>query len=146
MKKLSLTLSLTCLVFICFSQVPPWQWAKRGGGNSIGSNSGAAPYDLVTDSAGNIYMTGFCDGNYMVIEQDTFYNAASWGGSDEIFIVKYSATGNLLWAKTYGGTDDETGYSITLDADGHLIAAGMFASTSIMFDTITLNNPLTGHN
>jgi hypothetical protein len=57
-----------------------------------------------------------------------------------VFIAKYDANGNVLWAKSAGGTLSDIIVDISIDADGNLYVTGYFFSTSITFDNITLNN------
>jgi len=51
---------------------------------------------------------------------------ANWA---DAVIVKMSADGKLVWAKTLGGTDDDEFDSVIVTPDGHIYAAGVFAST-----------------
>lgn len=44
--------------------------------------------------------------------------------SSDIFIVKLNPAGNFQWSKTYGGSHDETAYSIIQTSDGGLAFAG----------------------
>lgn len=50
------------------------------------------------------------------------------GGSDN-FIGKYDPSGNLMWAKSFGGTLDEDCRSITTDAAGNVFTTGFFRDT-----------------
>jgi len=49
-------------------------------------------------------------------------------GADAV-IVKMSADGKLVWAKTLGGTGDDEFDSVIVAPDGRIYAAGVFAST-----------------
>jgi len=49
--------------------------------------------------------------------------AATGSNSKDIYVVRTGAEGNLLWAKSYGDTSDETGYSIRQTVDGGFIIA-----------------------
>ena len=85
-------------------------WAKN-----IGGSSEETAYDVTYDSAGNIYLTGFTnssDGDFTSIH-----------GSQDAYLAKLDGSGNLLWAKTYGGTDDENAYGMTW-LNGMLVMAG----------------------
>ena len=83
-----------------FSQ--SFEWVKQIG--TSGLNRG---YSLKTDKLGNIYVTGSFQGTV----QFGGVNVTSKGGSD-IFIAKYSNSGNLIWIKTPGGTGYDDGYSM----------------------------------
>lgn len=102
-------------------------WAKQMGGTY---NDNA--HCIASDSQGNVYTTG----NFIeTVDFDPgigITNLTSEGNSD-IFIQKLDADGNFIWVKQMGGIYDDTGYSITIDADGDIITTGDFQNT-IDFD------------
>ena len=68
------------------------------------------------------------DGNYLVMG-----NAVTAGmgditgghsGSKDMWVVKLSATGNIVWQKCYGGSQSEAGLSFLQTADGGYLLAG----------------------
>ncbi len=70
------------------------------------------------------------DGGY-VIGGDTFSFGA---GSFDYMIVKLNETGNVEWAKTYGGDNGDTAYDLSASYTGEYILAGKtqsFESTSL---------------
>ena len=56
------------------------------------------------------------------------YNLVS-NGDHDIFISKLDPSGNLLWAKSMGGSNSDDGYSIALDGTGHVYTTGFFKDT-----------------
>ena len=48
---------------------------------------------------------------------------------EDIWICKYDSEGNLLWSKTYGGSEDDLGYSVIENTDGTLVIAGYSKSS-----------------
>lgn len=60
------------------------------------------------------------DSNYVIV--GTTYSFGS--GNGDIYFVKISDTGNILWVKTYGSTDNEEGYSVQITNDNGFIITG----------------------
>ncbi len=60
------------------------------------------------------------DGGFIIAGWTRSFGA---GGSD-MYLIKVDAVGNLVWEKTYGGADDETGWSSIQTADGGYVIAG----------------------
>jgi hypothetical protein len=145
-----------CLGVISISPVSAQEWAHSWGGSAPeGANS------VARDSAGNVYVVGdtssFGAGWYdvLLLKFDSSGNlvwARTWGGQDADFggavavdqaggiyvagqtasfgagsydalLLKFDSSGNLLWARTWGGEDYDAAYDIALDADGGLYLA-----------------------
>ncbi len=80
-------------------------WARTWGGAQSDSNSAVA-----TDSAGNVYIAG---------------STSSFGaGGQDVLLLKYDSTGNLVWAKTWGGSGDEAGNGVAVDSSGNVYVTG----------------------
>jgi hypothetical protein len=69
------------------------------------------------DEAFSVQQTS--DGGYIVAG-----TTSSFGGGNNAFLVKTNAFGNLQWAKTYGGINDDRAYSVRQTPDGGYIVAG----------------------
>ena len=41
-------------------------------------------------------------------------------GSFDVIIVKYDLSGNVVWKKAFGGSDDEYFYGVTTTSDGYV--------------------------
>src|ERR1035437_414165 len=117
-----------------FSQTPTWAFAKSAGGTNNGDNN---ILSSKADNFGNVYVTGYFKSNTIVFDTITLTNDAT-DGSMDIFLVKYDTSGNVIWAKSYGGTKDDYAESITTDVSGNIYLTGTFQSDSVIFDTDTL--------
>jgi len=104
-----------------------WTWAKKAGGTS--SDTGNA---IAMDAAGNSYISGY------------FLGTATFGttnlissGNGDIFVAKLDPNGIYLWAKRAGGSSEDHGNSIAVDAAGNCYISGYFESTAT-FGTFNL--------
>jgi hypothetical protein len=113
-------------------------WAKSGSGTGV--NYGLS---CVADNLGNCYMVGCFYGNSITFGSNTLLNTNPTVSSD-IFIVKYSSTGTVLWAKKAGGTGTDKAIDIDVDNNNEVVMTGWFYSPSIMFGTTNLINSSSG--
>lgn len=98
-------------------------WAKTFGGILYD-----AVNSITVDATGNIYTTGYFNGT---VDLDPGAGVASFttAGSTDAFVQKLDASGNFMWAKSFGGSSHENGISITLDASGNIYTTGYFNGT-----------------
>ena len=96
-------------------------WAKPAGGT--GSDFGLG---IAVDGSGNSYATGFFDGSATFGPGETNETTLTSTGSDEIFVAKYDASGDLVWAKRAGGASFDQGQGIAVDGSGNSYVTGDF--------------------
>jgi hypothetical protein len=108
-------------------------WAKSAGGNGNDLS-----YSVAVDNAGNAYVTGTFTGSTITFDSYVLTNLNT--GYDDIFFVKYDSDGNVLWAKSAGGTNADFGESVTVSASGSIYLTGGFSSTIISFGSYVLTN------
>jgi len=99
-------------------------WAK-----SFGGSSGDRGYSIAVDSSGNVYTTGFFVGTVDFDPGAGTSNLTS-AGSYDVFVSKLNSSGNFVWAKSFGGSSPDAGYSIAVDSSGNLYATGAFQGTA----------------
>lgn len=131
-------LSLICLMASVFTmaQTPKFDWAKK-----LGSPYDDLGYSVAVDASGNVYTTGVFTDTADFDPGTTKFNLKTSGGND-IFISKLDATGKFVWAKKIGGTTNDAGYAIALDALGNIYITGGFSGT-VDFDPGTGTKTLT---
>lgn len=133
MKQIIYTIAIIIFYNIAsYGQIPNWIWAQSSGGESDESCRGMA-----TDPIGNVYITGYYATDSITFDSITLHNV---NGNYDIFIAKFNASGNVLWAKSIGETGMESGTSVSTDSDGNVYLAGYFYSSSITFGSFTLTN------
>jgi hypothetical protein len=96
---------------------PDLGWATYLGGSD--NDSG---YGIAVDAAGNAYVTGYTDSAGWATSgaYDTTYN-----GNDDAFVAKLDPTGSsLLYATYLGGSSDDCGHGIAVDAEGNAYVTG----------------------
>ena len=107
-------------------------WAKSAGDSLVDQG-----ISVSTDVSGNVFLTGFFFSPTITFGTYTLTNA---GGGSDIFLAKYDPNGNLLWAKSAGGSADDIGNSVSADGSGNVFVTGSFQSPSINFGTNVLAN------
>ena len=99
-------------------------WAKAMGGTAYDFGS-----SITVDSTGNIYTTGTFAGTADFDPGAGTSNLTS-AGSNDIFVSKLDSSGNFVWAKAMGGTDNDYSGSVVLDPSGNIYITGSFNSTA----------------
>ena len=154
------------LIDSVFAQAPDTSWTKAIGGadNDIGYSVqqtsdggyiiagytwsyGAGGYDVYlikTDANGNVVWTKTfggtnddfgravqqtSDGGYIIAG----YTYSFGAGLSDVYLIKTDADGNLLWQKTYGGTNYDFGYSVQQTSDGGYIITGSYNSNQNIY-------------
>ncbi|MBN4046695.1 SBBP repeat-containing protein, partial [bacterium AH-315-P07] len=99
-------------------------WAKRMGGGSNDYGQGIA-----VDDAGNVYTIGWFIGTVDFDPAAGTTNLTS-AGSEDVFVQKLDTTGTFVWAKAMGGSSNDGGYGIAVDAAGNVYTTGLFRVTA----------------
>lgn len=95
-------------------------WAKQVAG-ALSEFSNA----IVTDAAGNIYLTGYFYGTTDFDPGSGVYSIPNKGSSD-IFVSKLDGDGNFRWAVSMGGAGTDWSSSLFLDTSGNIYTTGYF--------------------
>jgi len=131
-----------------------WVWTKTigvGSGNSVvqdaagnyviaGSTNAYGVdsndvYVVKLDSLGNIIWTrtiggsGNEYGNSIALAKNGGYTIAGYtnsfgAGGNDVYLIKLDTAGNLKWTRTFGGTNDDKGNSVSATNDGGYVIAG----------------------
>ena len=106
---------------------------------SFGGTQSVVSRGLSADGQNNLYATGGFRGTVSF----GGIPLTSLGGSD-VFIVKFDAAGNSLWAKQAGSSSNsalERGHAIVTDNAGNSFISGLFWGTGMSFGPISVTSP-----
>lgn len=99
---------------------------------------GARNYDtwlIKTDEAGNLLWQKFygesgddrtiygeqtADGGYILTGYTKSFESVGW----DVFLVRTDSLGDVIWHKTFGGTAEDTGYTVRQTSDGGFVLTG----------------------
>jgi len=109
-----------------FDATGNFQWVRTWGGWAYDEACGVA-----ADSLGNIFVTGD-------FARDVDFNPPQVPGEDvhwsegptaDIFLSKFNSSGDYQWARTWGGSNWDEGYSVATDSSGYIYVTGDFNDT-----------------
>ena len=121
---------------------------------SFGAGS-ADVYLIKTDSSGNLMWTktyggsssdyGYSvrqtlDGGYIIAG----YTSSFGAGTSDVYLIRTDNNGDISWAKTYGGTSSDFGYSVLQTTDGGYVVAGYTESFGIAGDIYLIHTDADG--
>jgi hypothetical protein len=91
---------------------------------------------VATDAYNNIYVSGYYADSVLTIGDSIFRNA----GNVNAFLAKLDSAGNLLWAQTAGGSNQDYGYAVATDSAGNVYFTGSYNSDTFnIADTVFYN-------
>lgn len=93
---------------IKYNELGEQLWNRTWGGSRYDS-----AMDVAIDSNDNVYIAG----SYH------YYVAGESQGGD-MAVVKYNSSGQLIWQQTFGGSNDDDCYAITIDSNDNIYLAG----------------------
>lgn len=121
--KTKITLIICLLIATTALNAQYFQWAKQMGGTSL--DNGQA---ICVDPSGNLYTTGYFEGaaDFDPGPTTTIFTSA---GYEDVFVQKMDASGNFIWARSFGGVGNDQAYSINTDAAGNIYTIGTFTAS-----------------
>jgi hypothetical protein len=99
-------------------------WAKSVGGST--NDIGQA---IAVDASGSVYTTGLFHQTVDFDPGPEVFNLTG-GNNEDIFVTKFDADGDFVWARVIVGTaDNDAGTGIAVDAAGNVYVTGFFSGT-----------------
>jgi hypothetical protein len=120
---------IICVLIVVTVNAQSFEWVRSGG--EIERDAGRA---VCTDNEGNVIIAGYFSGKVFF---DTLYQGR---GTDDAFITKFNAAGDLLWVKTLGGPLEDLAYGIDTDDDGNIYVTGDFDSMIIIENRVLFSS------
>jgi len=130
--------ALCAIMNTMIAQSPEWLWAKANGGpgNDYIFSSAIDP-----SGSGEVYNAGYFEGTVDFDPGPDELNLTS-NGLFDMFLTKMDASGNLIWARAFGGEEYDYGICIAPDESGNVFVTGAFIGT-VDFDPGAGTNELT---
>src|ERR1700751_4115437 len=114
MKKITTLLAallIAAFVLPSQSKAQSCTWLKKAGGTGDESSSAVA-----TDASGNVYYVGYFASANVTIGTTTLHSPSGYA---QMYIAKYDSCGTFKWAKSGGGTSNNTfANGVAVDAAG----------------------------
>ncbi|MDC0749883.1 hypothetical protein [Polyangium mundeleinium] len=103
-----------------FSPLGEHRWSKR-----VGDAANQEATAVAIDAAGSIYVGGAIQGSSDFGDGQLLTSA----GSDDAFVARLDAEGNLAWAKHFGDAKAQRVTRIVITPSGQIVLGGAFAGT-----------------
>ena len=111
-------------------------WAVR-----IGTTTNENSYGVAVDGSGSVYVTGAFQ-NTVDFDPGAGSSTLTSAGGYDIFVLKLNLSGNFLWVKSFGQSNNDFGLGTALDSSGNVYITGYFQGT-VDFDPGAGSSPLT---
>ncbi len=131
-KRFVLCVSLILVFTLPQTSALAWENSNFSVAN-FGGSGNDVPNSIVIDSLGNSYIGGYFAGTTDFNPSSATDTATSISGYADAFIAKYTSTGSLVWAKSFGGLADDQVIATALDSGNNLYITGTF-NGSVDFD------------
>jgi len=89
-------------------------WSRQTG-TSMEDNA----YGISTDLSGNVILAGSTRG--------AFEGYTSFGYDEDLFVIKYSSNGTMMWTRQLGTTADDSARGVAIDSSGNIFVNGYTA-------------------
>ena len=119
------------------AQTPNFLWAASFGSGLETGYAAELGRAITVDKSGNIYVAGYFNSTNALFGT----NILTTRGDFDALVMKLDPSGNVLWARSAGGSDDDDyAYAIAVDSTGNVYVAGEFYSTNAIFSGVTVTN------
>jgi Ca2+-binding RTX toxin-like protein len=86
--------------------------------------------DIAVDENGNVYLAGSFSGDPDFDPDPAVIHSLTNAGKTDAFVLKFKPDGDLVWARSFGGPENDYPYDVEDDRFGHTWVAGSFEGTA----------------
>lgn len=101
-------------------------WARLASGNYLAQVRASS---IFVDASGDVYSTGYFEGTADFSPDIVGVGVLTSEGANDIFMQKLDASGNYVWAVSFGGTLEDYPGEISVDNTGSVYTVGSFQDT-----------------
>jgi hypothetical protein len=110
------------------------EWAETWGGEGYDDGPGVG-----LDGSGNVYVTGMYGSKNINFDPDggaegLNHPSTEGGAKVDVFLSKFTSTGDFQWVRTWGGTGDDVGEAVLVDEANNIYLGGRFACTDCVLN------------
>ena len=98
-------------------------WGTYYGGGGEGSNG-----EVALDKKDNIIVTGYTTSTTGIATSGAYQT--QYAGGNDVFLAKFTQSGQLSWGTYYGGAGEEIAWSVATDKSNNIFIVGSTQSTS----------------
>lgn len=103
--------------------IDPVPWSTYFGGNGDDrANS------VTVNANGNVMIAGYTNSGTSIATSGAYQT--TYGGNNDVLLVKYNSSGNRIWATYFGGSDLENGIDVTTDVNDNILVTGYTLSSN----------------
>ncbi len=106
-----------------------FHWARTWGGMGDDVSQDDVGRGVGVDGSGNVYVMGSFRGTVDFDPGPIIKNLDSNGGYD-IFLSRFESPGDFEWAGTWGGTENDRGYGLSVDGLANAYVTGRYRETA----------------
>jgi len=104
-----------------------FQWVKKIGGTGLYDWAEEIIYSPLD---GSLHITGHFSETLNFETNEGILSFTSINNSTDIFVARYSNSGNFSWAKHMGSDDFDAGMGVAIDKQNNVYVTGIFANTA----------------
>jgi len=116
-----------------------FKWVKQIKGNCF-PDCGAFPESISMDATGNLYIVGLLFGTIDADPGIGVYNLSTPLYAGDIFLLKLDPNGNFIWARSFGGADNDNSCSVQVSNGGDIYFTGIYRDTADFNPAATVFN------